>query len=242
MEQGSNIKYDEKGVGVRKPYYKASFENNEEYETSIFSLSLLYKQPNGAKVDKIDDYEYDFTKLSNAQIDISSKAKVNDLNLFGCTNTVVFADNDKAERIEIFNTKDSKSEDIMVFMNKGDKLFDATRNVKFTANEETIYSYRKDKGYMIDTELGVAGRRKIEHHDENGKVTTKYYSKDYETELKEDYALSKQRKTSDGYVINTWKNGKISIFDKDGKALPAGTKVKILKTKSGQETVQVMQK
>jgi hypothetical protein len=238
MSKDTSVQWDENGVGARKPVYFANLEDNGY---SGCGLILWEKQPNGSQVNKVSDYEFDFTKLSDANISIGSESKVNNIYLFGCDNTRVEAQNNKLDRISIFNTKDSKSSYVNVRMNKGDELLDHTRNVEITANENTDYLQLGDKGYSISTKVGVAERTKEETHNDNGKVTTRYYAKDGK-ELNERYALSKDRKTSDGYTIRTYNDGKKSIFDKEGKALPSGTKVKILKGKDGKETVQVMQK
>jgi hypothetical protein len=237
MEQGSYIEYDEKGVGVRKPSYDAALEN-DEYGYPEFEVIFNEKQPNGSKVNKVTDYEFDFTKLSRARI---SFKKTRNINLFGCREVRVLAQNGKSDAISIFDTKDSKSSFVSVYMDKGDELNDYTRNVEIKAKENMHYFQWHDKGYSIITNAGVAERNKVEDHDDNGKVTTRYYAKDGK-ELNERYALSTQRKTSDGYTITTFQNGKKSIVDKNGKALPGGTKIRILKGKDGKETVQIVKK
>jgi hypothetical protein len=240
MEQGAYIEYDEKGVGVRKPNYIASFIDDTKYKYP-FVVEFKGKQPNGAKVDNNNsDSSYDFTKLSHAFIQCGDASKKN-IVLFGCQNVTTDAENGKLDQISIFHAKDSKSSDVDVYMDKGDKLFDATRNVEFEAKGNAGYHQTGNKGYSIVTEVGVAGRIKSERHDDNGKVTTRYYAKDGK-KLNERYALSTQRKTSDGYTITTFQNGKKSIVDKNGKALPVGTKIRILKGKDGKETVQIVKK
>jgi hypothetical protein len=240
MSKDTSVQWDGNAVGSRKPVYLANLEDNKD-GYSACELLLWEKQPNGSKVNKVNDYEFDFTKLSNANIHINNDSKVNNIYLFGCAGTRVEARNNKLDRINIFNTKDSKSSYVEVHMNKGDELNDYTRNVEIEAKGNTGYLQIGDKGYSITTDVGVAERTKRETHNDNGKVTTSYYAKDGK-ELNERYALSKVRKTSDGYSIRTYQDGTKSIVDKNGKALPAGTKVRILKTKDGKETVQIVKK
>jgi hypothetical protein len=234
FEEGEHV------VVVRKGYI-ATLEKDKD-GSSVYDLILWQKQPNGADVNKISDYKYDFTKLSRASIVFDSDGqKARDVNLFGCRGVEVLAQNGKSDDIAISDTKDSKSSSVLVYMDKGDNLNDHTRNVEIKANGNTGYRQIGNKGYIIVTDVGVAERRKCEIHDDNGKVTTKYFAKDG-TRLKESYALSTQRKTSDGYTITTFPNGKKAILDKNGKALPVGTKFKVVKDTNGKETVKIIKK
>jgi hypothetical protein len=230
MKQDSFV-YNNDGVGERTTTYDADLK---DLTTHVYYFQG--QNQNGAKIDKFRDKEYDFINFEG-NIELRAESKVDCLNLFGC-DASVFAQNGKKDEINIYNSEDHKSF-VFVDMDEGDVLYDAPNGVRVQAEGNVTY-HQMAGSPKLETKLGVAGRTKVETLGKDGEVkSTKYYALDG-TELKEDYALSKQRKTSDGYVINKFPNGKTSILTPEGEALPAGTKIIILKNIVGEETVQIL--
>lgn len=207
---------------------KKSLERHDGLRITLSNgtkVELEKQNQKGAKIVKTDDAEYDFEKISNAQITPPLEYKeekdgviigYSNYNLMGCQNTFVDARNGNSENISIGNHQDgTPSKYNTVELDEKDHIWPLSANIDSNSPKAKARyeEHNQNNGeLLIDDKYG----RKVRITNDNKK---EYIAHDG-VKLKESYVSATEKKFKDGYSVRTSPDGKEKwYFDPKGKPI-----------------------